>query len=237
MTTRRTFLRACGAALGGGLLAQAASADHFDEYQPSHVTIEYDEDYLTKYQPHLKLSYDTQEKFIGFYGWVASSPERETNCCVYWASYSHQEGWLGNLDSHYGDHEPVAVEVDKESGDVVRVRGSIYHWLKGEQLADAVPMDGTNPQLRVIDPWHQYTAATPEDVTQELAVEDLTGTYSEWLANGLEQDLLPGASTNPWKMRYEGDYWRDGVGGVSVNSILVRAAKTGGIDTVGSLSR
>lgn len=236
MPTRRAFLRASGAALGGSLLVQTVAADHFDT-RPSHVTLEYDESYLDQYKPMLTMSYESQQKFLGLYGWVASSPEHDTNVCVYWTSYSHQDGWFGNLDSHHGDHEPVAVEVDKSSGDVVRVRASVYHWIKGEQSGTVVPMDGTNPRLKVVDPWHQYTAAEPGETAQDFPADDLTNEYQGWLDNGLKQDLLPGASTNPWKMQFESDWWRSDFFGISKKALFYEAAKNAGLGTVGSLKR
>lgn len=244
MPTRRAVLRATGAALGGGLLVGSASGDHVTEAQPDHVTIEYDQAYLDRYKPKLAMPYSEQQKFLGLYGWVASSPEHDTNVCVYWASYTHQDGWLGDLDSHEGDHEPVQVEVDKQTGEVTRVRASVYHWLKGESTPDAVPMDGSNPRLRVIKPWHQYTAAGPNETAHAFDIEDLTSEFQGWLDNGLELDLLPGSSTNPWKMQYEDDWWRSdraASAGLfdlppSVKSSLVRASKAAGFGTVGSLT-
>lgn len=234
MPTRRAFCRAAGAAaLGAAVVPTRAAADHFDA-RPSHVSITYDEPVLDRYKPHLAMSYDARQQLIGMYGWIASSPEYDTDVCVYWCSYTHQDGY-GDRDSHYGDHEPVQVEVDSQTGDVTRVRASIYHWIKGEALAESVPMQGDNPQLRIIDPWHQYTAASSADSPQAFDVRDLTSEYQGWLDNGLEQDLVRGASTNPWIMRRESDFWRGRFFGVSLDAAYYRIGMALGRGTVGSL--
>ncbi len=229
---RRQFLKATGAtALGAGVLSGTALAAHYDA-QPEHVTISFDQSYLEQYRPELVLSADAREKFLGMYGWVATSPEYDTNVCVYWCSYSHQEGWLGNLDSHYGDHEPLQVEVNSETGDIERVRASVYHWIKGETLASEASLKDGRPHLEVVDPHHQYTAATSAGILPE--VEDLTAVFQDWLDDGLEDALHPGSSTNPWSMEVRGDWWRREYG-VSTNALLVSATKAAGIGEVGSL--
>jgi len=204
---------------------------HFD-VQPEHVTISYDQEMLEQYRPELVFSEDSRNKFLGLYGWVARSNEYDTDVCVFWCSYSHQEGWLGNLDSHYGDHEPLQVEVNSETGDIERVRASVYHWIKGEGPASEISMKDGRPHLEVVDPWHQYTAATSAGILPQ--VKDLTAVFEDWLDDGLEDALHPGSSTNPWSMRTRGDWWRREYG-VSTNALLVSATKTAGIGEVGSL--
>jgi len=237
MPTRRDYLQRAGTTLatsgvtGAVVLAGVAAAAHYDA-QPEHVSLTYDQSYLEQYRPELVLSSDAREKFLGLYGWVATSPEYDTNVCVYWCSYSHQEGWIGNLDSHYGDHEPLQVEVNSETGDVERVRASVYHWIKGETLASEASLKDGRPHLKVVDPWHQYTAASSAGILPE--VEDLTAVYQDWLDDGLEDALHPGSSTNPWSMEARGDWWRREYG-VSKNALLVSATKVAGIGEVGSL--
>lgn len=239
MATRRDVLRTAGSALAAGatvaLLTGPSAAEHMDE-PGENITLEYDVDTLETYRPRLVLPTEAREKFNSLYGWVARSPDFETDVCCYWASYTHQEGLLGNLDSHFGDHEPVQVEVGSDTGDVERVRASVYHWMKGEVTADAAPMyDETHPHLRVIEPWHQYTAPNPADSGAFFDVEDLTAAFPRWLDNGLEEDLHPGSTTVPWRMRDRESWWRDTVGSFSVDAAVVSAARRIGLDQEGDL--
>jgi len=239
---RRQFLKTAGAtALGAGVLSGVAAAEHYD-VQPDHVSISYDQDYLEQYCPELVFSADARQKFLDLFGWVARSPEYDTDVCVYWADYSHQEGLIGNLDSHYGDTEPLQVEVNSETGEVERVRASIYHWIKGEGTASEVSMKDGRPHLQVVDPWHQYTAAAAAGIVPE--VEDLTAVFEDWLDDGLEESLHPGSSTNPWVMQTRDSWWREASFSIlgteiatwpSTDEMIVSAYKMAGIGQVGSL--
>lgn len=239
MPTRRDLFRAGKGVATAATVAVVgavgtASASHLDQ-TPDHVTISYDQARLERYQPLLQMAESDRKKFLGLHGWIATSNEHDTDVMVYWAEYSHQSGWLGNRDSHYGDHEPVQVLVDSESGEVTRVRASVYHWLKGETTA--APMDGDNVRLKVINPWHQYSAADPDASVEQFAVEDLNDVYQAWLDNGLESDLLVGSSVNPWIMADESDWWQPDVAGVSRAGALYGAFKSAGIGTAGDLSK
>ncbi len=231
---RRQYLKTAGAtALGAGVLSGRALAEHY-EVQPEHVSISFDQSTLERYRPELVFSDDSREKFLGMYGWLVSSNEYDTDIAVYWCSYSYQEGWIGNLDSHYGDHEPLQVEFNSETGDVERVRASVYHWIKGETVASEASLKDGRPHLEVVDPWHQYTAASAAGILPE--VKDLTAVFQDWLDGGLEESLAPGTSTNPWSMQTRGDWWRRGeYSGISTNALLVSAAKGAGIGEVGTL--
>lgn len=233
--TRRQFIRGGGAVALGSLLVGPASADHLDE-AGENITLEYDQSMLETYRPRLVFPSEAREKFIALYGWVAKSPDYDTDVCCYWASYTHQSGWLGNLDSHHGDHEPVYTFVDSSTGDVTRVMASVYHWLKGEVSASVAALDNdTHPHLRVVEPWHQYTAADPAASGILPDVEDLTAVYEDWLANGLEKSLHPGSVSVPWRMQTRGSWWRDDFAGISFNAQILRATRAAGYDTVGSL--
>jgi len=240
--TRRQFVRSGAAvATGTAVLAGTAAASHLEDI-PENVSIEFDQVMLEKYRPRLVFPTEAREKLIGLYGWVAKSPDYSTDVCCFWSKYTHQEGWLGDLDSHWGDHEPLQVVVDSETGDVVRVRASIYHWIKGEVVGDAIPMhDETHPRLRVLSPHHQYTAPRPADSGSFFEVDDLTGAFGDWLSNGLEVALRPGSTTNPWIMQNHGHWWRNTETALGIElpfshrSWLVKSAAAAGYDTVGSL--
>lgn len=250
MPTRRGILRAGTlgtAAVGLSASAQLASATHPRE-QPDHVTIAYEPGTLATYQPYLDISQSSREKLIDLYGWVARSSERDTAVCVYWCSYTHQEApWWAPETGHIGDHEPIQVSFDPTTGEVKRVRASIYHWIKGEVLGSNAVLaeSGTNPTLRVIDPFHHYTAQPDEKLTTDLGgVADLTKVFDAWLDNGLESDLLPGACYNPWSLETESDWWAPGQfglpGDISVevpneDALKARMARAADFGVVGSL--
>jgi hypothetical protein len=216
-----------------GLMAGVAAAAHWDA-KPEHVSVFYDEQILDRYRPKLVMPQEAREKFIGLYGWVAESPERDLNCCCYWASYTHQDGYLGNLDSHMGDHEPVYCFYDKNTGEVQRVIASVYHWLKGSATGTTAPLvDQTHVNLRTVVPWHQYTAASDEGAYFD--VRDLTTEFDSWLSNGLDTSLHPGTVTNPWSMQHRSSWWRDGLFGFSLNEFIVKRSADLGRGTVGDL--
>lgn len=238
MHTRRQVVRAAAAGTAGVIgLAGTAAADHPDA-QPAHVTISYDQQTLEQYRPVLEMEPADRDLFQSLYGWTATSPEYDTDVHVYWARYSGQRG-VTSFDSHFGDHEPVAVETDSDTGDVERVRASVYHWSKGETTAASAPLDGTNPRLVVIHPWHHYSAAPPDANTQAFDVADLRDEWDSWLDNGLERDVVPGASRNPWVMRQRGHWWRRGSLGFSSKAARVgvrhRIASLVAPERIGSL--
>ena len=235
--TRRQFLATAGAAAGIGALSGRASADH-RTHQPDHVTLSFDRATLERYQPLLELTSEDQSRLIGQYAWTATSPEHDTDAHVYWASYTHQSG-VSSYDSHLGDHEPSYVFVDSETGDVVEVVASVYHWLRGRAPAGALTFeDETNVVLRVISPWHQYTAPSSNSSPYQSQLEDLRDSFDDWLANGLEDSLAPGTVVNPWRMAGpsgRGHWWRDTIGGFSTDAFYVSALRTLGFHEAGEL--
>lgn len=223
--TRREFLVAAGGAVAGvATLSISASAIAREEHQPETVSISYDVETLEQYRPRLVFEEDAREKFLGLYGLLATSPDYESDVAVYWASYSHQEG-VTDLDSHYGDHEPIYVYIDSETGEIRRVLYSAYHWIKGETVAT------DRPRFDVVDPWHHYIPTTQEgDLVDVL---DLTEEFGAWLSNGLEESLADGAVVNPWSMRSRSDWWKRGTFGVSSAALYVRLRYYLGLDGAG----
>lgn len=235
-TTRRRFLKTVGAVgVGGAVLSTPAAGEHFD-HQPDSVTLTYDEDVLNDYRPELVLSDDARPKFNGLYGWTATSPDYDTDAHVFWAEYSHQEGlspfWGALTDSHYGDHEPLVVFSDSDSGEVEWLVASTYHWTAGKVSGEDASMNGTHPHLRAIDPWHQFTAADRSGTFPE--VHDLTQEFDSWLANGMEDPLEPGVVVNPWRMLDRDDWWRDEGVLINTDRLIVSAFKPFS-DSVGTL--
>lgn len=218
--TRRGFVKGAAAAgLAGSstiALSAGARADHVDQ-KPEHVTLDFDESWLSTYQPRLVLEGESREKLNGMYSWRASSPEESTDVGVYWAEYTHQEG-VTSFDSHYGDHEPVYVFV--EDGDVVEIVYSGYHWLKASSRAPPT-VDETRPTLQVIAPWHHYATTVEHGVDTDLL--DLDDVFSSWLSNGLEDDLAEGVVVNPWRMRTRSYWWQENRFGFSGTALVVGA--------------
>jgi hypothetical protein len=247
---RRTFLKRAGlAAAGVGALAGSAAAQSTasERSPPEHVSISYDKDWLEQYVPHLVISQMAREKLIGLYGLKATSTEyTDTAVAVIWASYTHQESAAyAPATGHWGDHEPIAVEVDRETGDITRLRASIYHWIKGEVTAFPTVEAGKNPLLKVFDNYHHYTAATDESRARAFEVRDLTEKFDAWLNNGLAESLVDGAVYEPWIMRNEEDWWAPGEFGLplglgfkypSGDAVLAQTSQFAGFGITGKLS-
>jgi hypothetical protein len=234
MPTRRQFLTTLGAgAVGSVALSTPATASH-PERQPDHVTVAYDENWLKTYQPLLAFEGDGLDKLIGLYGLRATSPEYDTDVAVFWADYTNQQGWIGP-DSHYGDTEPCYVFVDSDTGDVVEVRASVYHWLADSGSPPGLPLEDKRPRLGVIAPHHQYRAAREDENTVTVTLRNLVDAYDTWLANGMEQDVAVGAVLNPWLMQSRESWWGEGRLGYNFNGALVAFWARVGVGTVGTL--
>lgn len=245
MITRREFCRkAAAVTLGTAGASGVVAADHYDR-QPEHVTLSYERDVLKKYQPKLVIDHlGVQPEAM--YGWVARSEAHETFVCCYFTVYTHQESaWYipTGGDAHFGDHEPVQIEVDEDTGDPERVRASIYHWQKEETHANRVPMDdsGNRPLLYAFKPHHHYRAAAPDESAVDIQLEDLTSVFADWLegktsGDGLEDELKTSAMTNPWTMQTESSFWHNDIGSFSKTAAYVSVMRTTGLGgEVGSL--
>jgi len=244
--SRRQFLRGAGAvAVSGVAVSGVAAASHLDT-QPEHVTIEYDQARLEKHRARLDLDSEDDDLLIGQYGWVATSPEYDTDALVYWCKYEEQAG-ATPYDSHDGDHEPYYVFVDSDTGAFRELIGSIYHWSRGRTTNPETDADD-HPKLRVINPWHHYTST--EESGDLYEVQDLTEHIEAWLANGLEEDLEPGLVHNPWRLKGPSGrthWWADDVGeicvpvagcvsiDISLTAVRVRIAREFGRREAGSL--
>lgn len=234
--SRRRFLKLTAAGVVGSSLTGSVAADH-SEQKPEHVTISYNERILNKFRPELFIPETEKPKFLGMYGHYATSTEFDYGVCVYWSKYSHQEGWLGNLDSHYGDHEPCYVFFNETTEEVEQIVCSVYHWIAGRARPTGSALNDTHVRLRAIKPWHQYTASTESGELYEI--KDLTAddAFQTWLNEGLHESLEPGLVYNPWRMLARGDWWRRSeYTGISFNQMLVSATKSAGIGEVGTLA-
>lgn len=211
---RRGFLKtgtAAAVAAAGVLGAtQPVIADH-----PSHldddVNLSFDEDDLKQYRPLLQVGHlDVEPTTI--YAWMASSPNKITDAYVYITFYPTQRGIAGSADSHYLDREPCYVFVNS-NGNIEEVLYSAYHWLKASTTSPPTytDSDGQHPAFRVADKWHHYLL-DPEmrgefvglselGTDEKIEADQISTQYEEWLDNRWEEELLPGAVVDPWKMR------------------------------------
>ena len=208
---RRDFLQTVGGiAAATTVFAGAAAASHPDS-QSDHVTRSYDEDLLQRYQP-LLVTEHLDILPSGIYGQWTTSPEHETAVGVYFCEYPAQEA-LTSEDSHFGDHEPIYVFVDEETGDIDHVAYTGYHWLKA-MTTTAPVFDDDRPKFRVVKPYHHYIVTTSEGVDVEL--KNLVDNYDDWLSEGLESAIYPGAVYNPWSIQTRESWWQRGTFGISV---------------------
>jgi len=211
---------------------------------PDHVTLSFNKSWLDAYQPRLILGQD-DEKFLGLYSVRATSPEYDTDVAIYWSKYTHQSG-VTSYDSHWGDHEPCYCYVDSDTGELQTVVASVYHWLSGKATAATVPTNGNQPILRVINPWHQYTAGRESPRTQEKGVEkllseselldiDVETKFEQILNNGLDEDLAFGSVLNPWIMLVRDSWWQRNTWHFSSTESYVKFSRKFGRQEAGSL--
>ena len=229
MPTRRDVLKMSASALAATSLASSTagadedeelSAEPYWEARPDHVSLAFEPGVLKTYKPMVVIDH-LQYTPNAFYGWVARSTHRDTAIAVYWADYDRQEGlspFGGALsDSHLGDHEPVIVQFHEDTGQVLGVTYSAYHWLAGRAPTYGIPLyEETHPQFYVVKPWHQY-AITAEEGVLDVPVKSLLAStpdyetrYDEWLiADELANALFVGANTNPWSLGTRESWWKD----------------------------
>lgn len=228
VVSRRGFLRGAGVALVGGSTASTTARAHHDESQPGSVSISFDREWLETYQPRLDLTavrkHPDDVLPNGMYAWKATSEDYDTDAAVYWTEYPYQQGIspFGH-DSHHGDHEPVYVFVDSETGDIKEVVYSAYHWLRGRTTSPPVAED-THPDLSAVSPWHQYAVGEFSE-GEFIDLDDLGGRFEEWLSDEDFHDALAeGTVHNPWRMAGVGGrqhWWASGRDGISVNAQFV----------------
>lgn len=216
---RREFLGTATAGLLGTVTLTTTAAATGDSYdwraKPADVTIEYDEPLLRTYQPKFHASAKTRRRSNGVYGYVTRSENRETTICYYWHQLARQDGLpFVSADSHLGDHEPCAVFIDEDAGEVEEIRYSAYHWLQGYQdgetanVTTGATSDPTHANMRVVDRWHQH-AHVPEGDGALFSLNDWTAVRDRWINNGFYEHANPVAIENGWKLRELGGWWAE----------------------------
>lgn len=227
--SRRDILRASGKAITTtGVLSSLASAtasaadvSEFAAAKWDEVEITNDTEYLERYAPLLDLRGVPRENYPTLRGWKATSTDAdvETDVAVYACEYAVQRDVI-NLTSHAGDHEWIYVFTDKKNGEVRAVSYTAYHWLRGYVTSPETYSEdgGDHPMFTVAPTYHNYIPSDAResgvlrDVKPLGDVETETGALYQWLANGMAEDMEPGAVHNPWLLAPDGPleaWWRE----------------------------
>lgn len=229
MPTRREFLaenrrhivRAATVGVGTAAVMGVVEAAQYDQ-QPAFVDLEYAdvEDDLLRYRPLFDLT-NVEIRPTTVYAWKATSTEQSTVMYCYWVWYAAGQEGVSEADSHVPDREPVYVEVDPATDEVVAVHFDQYHYLHRQQRAPTVYED-THPSLKVIEPWHPYREQPDTSRGELLEIDSMHEVYTGWLDN--DWQVHKPAVVNPWSVQYRGHWWADGTLGVSVNGGITKAA-------------
>lgn len=145
----------------------------------------------------------------------------------YWAWYPVGQSGTTDADSHVPDREPVYVEVDLGSDEVVAVRYDRIHCKAGSTTSPPLYGD-THPTLRVIKPWHPYETMTDVGST-EPEFADMHNVYEPWIQNGWKVDQR--SVVNLWALLRRGHWWPLGAAGFFVNNLMTDIGLTLGIGT------
>lgn len=197
----------------------SATDDVIEENSGESVSCTYPESEIQNYQPEIVSAHlDIEPSSV--YAGKFRSPDYGTDVYVYWAKYASQEG-LTSEDSHYGDHEPVYVYVDDESGDIEKIQFSAYHYLKGE---DRDPeMNGSHPVVRANNPYHHYSSQTLLSGTL-YDTNNFCDGVGDWYDNGWEASKE--AVAEPWSMNQKASWWKDNSFGFSATEQYWEARQT-----------
>ncbi|MFC7216453.1 hypothetical protein ACFQO4_20555 [Saliphagus sp. GCM10025334] len=214
--------------------------------KPDHVTIEFDEQMLYRYEPLLVTDWETRQRHNGLFGYVARSEEYDYDVCCYWSQLSHQDGanlwgFVFQADSHLGDHEPIYVMVDKETGEVARVVYSAYHHFP----AEVEPMGGNleqirHPELRthatleIIPYWHHHKYSPGEDgafASNFSNLEDWGEAREQWADNGFYNRTNSRAIEDPEVMLTRSSWWESGTIDHRLGELFHRLGWAGGSET------
>lgn len=199
-----------------------ADVDYTDELdwqaKADATTIEFDEQYLYEYQPLLRMEPSTREEHKGMYGYVARSDDHETDALCFWTQLTHQDGLPGvSSDTHLGDHEPIYVFVNSETGVVDEIVYSAYHWFTGsqsitnpsEELQTARAGEPTHPVLSVSEQWHNYSYETDVDGAF-VELKSWPEVRDTWLRNEFYAPADVDVIEDPWQIRDSDGWWQPG---------------------------
>lgn len=181
------------------------------------TTIEFDERYLWKYQPMLRMEPSTREHHKGMYGYVARNEDRETDALCFWSQLTHQDGLpMADSDSHLGDHEPIYVFVNSDDGSVEEVVYSTFHWYSGsksitdpsEQLQTSRASDPTHAVLSVSEKWHNYSFKPDADGAL-VELKSWPEVRDTWVRNEFYSPANINVIEDPWQIRDNDGWWEE----------------------------
>lgn len=180
--------------------------------KPEDVEITWDEYYLRQYQPKVRLPQQSRSGVKGMYGYVAEDENEDTDVLCYWLHLDRFDSLPGgDLGSDLGDHEPIYVFVDRESGEVDRIVYSAFHWEAGEVEPDEDDLETsrtnfpTHATFEVTETWHHYRF-NPERDGEFVELKAWPEVRDTWVANNFGASAT--ATQNPWEM-LETDTWRE----------------------------
>ncbi|ADB63908.1 hypothetical protein Htur_5020 (plasmid) [Haloterrigena turkmenica DSM 5511] len=201
--------------------------------KPDGVQIIWDEQRLWKYQPLLQMDAETRDRFDGLYGYVATSEDEDTDVLCYWSKTERVKSLPGGNDtlgSSIGDHDPIYVFVNSDTGELERIVYSGYNLEAAEiqpgtddlvtQRADSP----THATFTVVNGWHHYRH-TPEKTGFFTALKSWPAVRDTWSNNGFGPDTT--AVQNPWELTTKND-WRANSGLFSLTDIWISLGKTFG---------
>lgn len=192
--------------------------------KPDDVEIHWDGYRLWKYQPLLKMDATTRKRFDGLYGYVATSDEKDTDVMCYWSKTETVKSLPAgnqNLSSNVGDHDPIYVFVNNETGEVDRIVYSGYNLDAAEvqpsedQLKQDRVGSPTHATFTVVSGWHHYRH-TPDNIGHFVELKSWPEVRETWLNNNFSLDAA--AVENPWELQNQSD-WRSDDGLVSLTGI------------------
>lgn len=216
--TRRAFLTSAAATAASAVAVGMTRAQE-TEFDPGHVTLDWDYDWLQQYRPGFKTTYQTMQRSNGLYAYRATSEEYEFDVACYWHRLTHQDGLpLLSPDAHNYDHEPCYVFVTDSGGVEEVVYTHFHHFadvLDGEQLSNALVAhetgETTHVPLEIIDPWHHYAVRSDaaEDDLVWIDVEETEGVsfLDTWQTRGIFKSTANEAVFDPETMRERSSWW------------------------------
>ncbi len=201
--------------------------------KPDSVEITFDEQRLRKYQPKLKMSDATGKRFDGLYGYVATSPDQDTDVLCYWSKVKRvaEIDWIDDtkLGSGLGDHDPIYVFVDSETGDIQRIVYSTYHLGAAEARPSEDELETseysdepTHPTFTVADRWHHFNY-TPDATGHLTELKSWPEVRSTWANNNFGPDAA--AVQDPWQLTSTND-WRANDGWFSTTDLWLSLGQT-----------
>lgn len=227
--SRREFLTTAAATAAAVAVPGLAGAAEPPEWSPDHITnVGDDPAELRKYEPYLDIPWSDQQSLIGVYGWYADSEKYDTRAYYYWAKYVKQDslfdsipiiGPLASADSHFKDHEPVAILADTDTGNVQKVMYSGYHHfaveLSGAEmtLVEDETNQPTHPSLEVAVPHHHYrhqndaTTGVPAHTVAGSEFGSFLEKQPQWEQNGVFGSSANEVVFDPWLISERGTWW------------------------------